>query len=161
MGAVAPRAPVTAKRARVVRLPDWDARLAALIVACSQRTFAWGAHDCMTFAGAAVEALTGDDPVADWRRRHGGDWVSLATAAALLPIDETKGLWGEALGVEPGSTMRARRGDLVCAEFPETESYPGCLAYGVVDGLGGFYMPGKRILRRLPLALASLCWAVG
>ena len=44
------------------RLPDWRARLGAHIAAHRVRPFAYGAHDCATFAAGAVQAVTGSDP---------------------------------------------------------------------------------------------------
>jgi hypothetical protein len=46
------------------RLPDWRARLGAHIAAHRTRPFAYGAHDCATFAAGAVQAVTGSDPAA-------------------------------------------------------------------------------------------------
>ena len=44
------------------RLPDWRARLGAHIAAHRTRPFAYGEHDCATFAAGAVQAVTGSDP---------------------------------------------------------------------------------------------------
>ncbi len=49
------------------RLPDWDARLAAYLEPLRLREFAWGHHDCCTFAAGAVEAMTGVDPIPEFR----------------------------------------------------------------------------------------------
>ena len=46
------------------RLPDWRARLGAHIAAHRTRPFAYGEHDCATFAAGAVQAVTGSDPAA-------------------------------------------------------------------------------------------------
>ena len=46
------------------RLPDWRTRLGAHIAAHRTRPFAYGAHDCATFAAGAVQAVTGSDPAA-------------------------------------------------------------------------------------------------
>ncbi len=52
------------------RLPDWEARLAAYLEPLRLRAFAWGSHDCCTFAGGAVEVMTGIDPIAEFRGRY-------------------------------------------------------------------------------------------
>jgi hypothetical protein len=62
------------------RLPHWEARLAALIAAHRDAPFAWGAFDCITFAGDAVVAVTGRDPLAGLR----GHWHTALGAARLL-----------------------------------------------------------------------------
>jgi hypothetical protein len=48
----------------VTRLPDWRSRLAAWIAAARVQPFAYGRHDCATFAAGAVAAVTGTDWVA-------------------------------------------------------------------------------------------------
>ena len=46
------------------RLPDWRTRLSVHIAAHRIRPFAYGEHDCATFAAGAVQAVTGSDPAA-------------------------------------------------------------------------------------------------
>jgi hypothetical protein len=62
--------------AAVTRLPDWEARLAALIEAVRDRPYQIGRWDCAQFCGAAVEAVLGDNPAAPflgrYRSRNGG-----------------------------------------------------------------------------------------
>lgn len=52
------------------RLPDWEARLAAYLEPLRLRPFAWGAHDCCLFCAGAVEAMTGADPMPEFRGRY-------------------------------------------------------------------------------------------
>lgn len=49
------------------RLPDWPDRLIAAVEAQRRMPFAWGVADCATLYGAALEALTGEDPLAPYR----------------------------------------------------------------------------------------------
>jgi hypothetical protein len=49
------------------RLPGWDLRLAELVEARRHAGFAWGVHDCTTFAADGALAITGSDPIAPWR----------------------------------------------------------------------------------------------
>jgi hypothetical protein len=56
--------------AAVMRLPDWEARLAALIEAVRDRPYQIGKWDCAQFCGAAVEAVLGDNPAAPFRGRY-------------------------------------------------------------------------------------------
>jgi len=46
-----------------MRLPDWQQRFADFGRARITTPFAWGSNDCCTFAAAAVEALTGVNPM--------------------------------------------------------------------------------------------------
>lgn len=52
------------------RVEDWPERLLALIDSRRDLPFAWGENDCCTFAFDAVKAMTGVDPMADWRGRY-------------------------------------------------------------------------------------------
>ncbi len=65
------------------RLPDWDARLAAYLEPLRLRAFAWGSHDCCTFTAGAVEAMTGIDPIPEFRGAY-DDAIGAARALRTL-----------------------------------------------------------------------------
>lgn len=52
------------------RFPDWEARLAAYLEPLRLRPFAWGQHDCCTFSAGAVRAMTGIDPMPEFRGHY-------------------------------------------------------------------------------------------
>lgn len=54
----------------IVRKPDWEAQLAAYLEPLRARPFAWGTHDCCAFAAGAVQAMTGVDPMPEFRGRY-------------------------------------------------------------------------------------------
>lgn len=54
----------------MTRLPDWETRLNNYVVECGGRPFVWGEFDCAMFAAGAVIAMTGDDPLAEFRGRY-------------------------------------------------------------------------------------------
>lgn len=62
------------------RYPDWEARLAAYLEPLRARPFGWGAHDCCTFTGGGVEAMTGEDPMPEFRGRYS---TAIGSARAL------------------------------------------------------------------------------
>lgn len=64
----------------VMRLYNWETRLALYITRVAREGFAWGRHDCAVFAAGGVEAVTGTDPAAAWRERYD----SLATGLRLI-----------------------------------------------------------------------------
>ena len=53
-----------------VRLPDWHARLNALIAERQAQPFTWGHVDCCLWVADAVQAMTGRDPAADVRAHY-------------------------------------------------------------------------------------------
>lgn len=67
------------------RLPDWDARLAAYLEPLRVRAFAWGSHDCCTFTAGAVEAMTGIDPIPEFR---GAYTDAIGAARALRTVGQ-------------------------------------------------------------------------
>lgn len=52
------------------RRGDWEAALAQYITEREAIPYAWGEHDCAMFAAGAVVAITGKDPVPDFRGRY-------------------------------------------------------------------------------------------
>jgi hypothetical protein len=52
------------------RLPDWERRLSQFIADNRDREFAWGEWDCILFACAAAEAITGHDAAAAYRGQY-------------------------------------------------------------------------------------------
>lgn len=62
------------------RYADWETRLAAYLAPLRTRPFAWGTHDCCTFAAGAVEAMTGVDPMPEFRGHYS---TAIGSARAL------------------------------------------------------------------------------
>ncbi|KKI17501.1 DUF6950 family protein [Sphingomonas sp. Ag1] len=92
------------------RYPDWDARLAAYLEPLRLRPFAWGKHDCCIFAAGAVEAMTGVDPMPEFRGRY---TTAIGSARALRRFgrgDLAATLDGK---FEPVPAALAQRGDIV------------------------------------------------
>ena len=52
------------------RLTDWEQRLHSFLEQNRGRTFAYGQWDCCTFAAGAVAAMTGVDPMPEFRGRY-------------------------------------------------------------------------------------------
>jgi len=94
------------------RLPDWEARLAAYLEPLRLRPFAWGSHDCCLFTAGAVLAMTGVDPMPEFRGRYS---TAIGAERALRrygagSLDAT--LDTKFAGVAPAL---AHRGDIVMA----------------------------------------------
>ncbi|WP_245482597.1 hypothetical protein [Mesorhizobium sp. M7A.F.Ca.ET.027.03.2.1] len=64
----------------LIRLPDWDRRLARLVNHHKSMPGVWGVSDCLLTVADAIEAMTGTDPAADIRGRY----KSEAGAARIL-----------------------------------------------------------------------------
>lgn len=64
----------------MTRRSTWEADLSDYMTSVRDRPFEWGVHDCALFAAGAVIAITGVDPIPEYR----GAYVSeLGSAKAL------------------------------------------------------------------------------
>lgn len=91
-----------------MRLPDWQLRFAEFGKARASIPFAWGSNDCCTFAAAAVEAITGRDPMAS-----APPYVTeLGAAKVIARAGSFTVLASQYLG-EPVSPLMATVGDVV------------------------------------------------
>lgn len=129
------------------RLPDWPHLLAAYIDATRSLVFAWGVHDCCTFAAGAVLAVTGRAvPLPAWSgrreavftlRRLGG--LRAATTAQLGPVQ---------------APALARRGDVVLLRQRGRSLLGVCLGHvWAAPGAGGLAFG--------PMDEALAAWKVG
>ena len=132
------------------RTSGWEVRLYEQIEAATGRPFAWGSHDCATWAFDVAASLTGQPSAADaWRGRYrtargaervmrGLGWPDrLAMGCALL---------GEPLP----SPLLAQRGDLVLG--PDT-------AFGVCAGARAAFIAPTGLIW-LPLGACSHAWRI-
>ena len=134
------------------RAHDWPERLADFIDARRGHGFAWGSHDCFTFAADAALMLTGDDPAAAVR----GTYATEEEADAIIGPDgleawvaATMAAWGAA-ECDP---VFAQRGDVV---FVLVGNQRMC---GVTLGTN-IAVPGAEKLHFIPTSHALRAWVV-
>ncbi|MDV7272085.1 hypothetical protein RYZ20_14410 [Thioclava sp. A2] len=135
----------------LLRVENWERLLAEAIEAARLRPFAWGIHDCPTFAFETRTTLTGgDDTAALWRGRYstalGGErvmrrlgWTSLEDMGRAL------------LGDPRASVLLAGRGDIVLADTG--------LGFGICVGASAVGMAPAGLVA-VPLTSCRLAWAV-
>jgi hypothetical protein len=117
----------------MARLPDWPARLAALLAAAETRPFDRHRWNCGRFALTAVRASTGQIPA----------WRSLPSLEATA----------DSAGFPRIPPTFARAGDVVLAGDPPRLGV-------VVDG-GRAAFVGPRGLVRSPLTAGIIAWRIG
>lgn len=131
------------------RLPDWAARLQALLLAARDTPFAWGRHDCCLLAADAVLALTGHDPAAPWRSTYSD------ASGARIVLRQLGGLAGAAaLGAVPIRTSFAGAGDIAIVKAGRRSVLAVCTG-------DGWLCVTRRGLMPLPLSAARHAWGVG
>lgn len=130
-----------------MRISTWEDALSNYIVVKRHEPFEYGVNDCCLFAAGAVEAITGEDPMPEFR----GKYDSLKTSLQAI----------KDIGA---GTLEAT----MDAKFPEVEigqAQRGDLAFldgsvGVV--MGGFaYFVSDDGLERINRSLWDKCWSVG
>jgi len=128
---------------------DWQSRLSEYIgsVRDGGLQFQYGKHDCCTFAAGAVEAITGVDPIPEFRGKYQTEIGSLKALKKLGAgnLEATLDAKFPAQGI-----AHAQRGDLVFCE--------GNL--GVVMGRWAWFLSDDS-LERIALQDCSRAWKVG
>ncbi|EHM01164.1 hypothetical protein HMPREF9946_02239 [Acetobacteraceae bacterium AT-5844] len=134
------------------RLPDWAERLAALVEERRNAPFEWGVQDCCTLAADAALAITGADPLADWRGRYaseeeaetriGPEGLEAAVAAGLA-----------AWGAPECPVAFAQRGDWALV------SVGNQLVCGVVLG-AVVAAPGRDGIAFVPVSRMQRAWSI-
>lgn len=129
-----------------MRREDWPERLAEYVEAAREVPFAWGLHDCGTFAVGAIEAVTGTRhqiPLA----------VSAAAYAHMLRDHGTLHDMTTAMLGTPIPCAYARRGDIVMIAIDGRECLAVCLGASAAA-------PGDAGLLMVPMRAATAAWAV-
>lgn len=131
-----------------MRLPDWQSRLAAVMREAQARPFAWGSHDCATFAATCVVAVTGVDRIADVRAA----WQSELQAARLLErLGGLRAAIGERLGAPLASVALAQPGDVGISDQAGRDAL--CVCGGV-----NWHMPAELGLATLAADQVLCAW---
>lgn len=133
------------------RAPDWRRKLELYVAEAAVRPFAFGEHDCATFAAGAVAAMTGVDPAGRYRGGYGSltEGLQLLRAGGVEDHLDLADRLFEAIPV-----ARARPGDLAAVATGEGD------ALGIVQG-EHVYLVGPGGLRLVPLTEAARAWRVG
>lgn len=134
----------------LIRLSDWPERLAAYLHANANVPFAWGTHDCATFAIGAIHALTGVWIEVDALNHY----HSSKQALRLIDAASIERRVVHVLG-EPIPPTYARRGDLLTYQNSEHGS-----ALAVCNGTH-FVAPGDAGLESMAMDRAVCAWRVG
>jgi hypothetical protein len=131
-----------------MRLQDWPERLASVIDGAMNKPFAWGSHDCCTFANDCIIACTG---ASAWPELK---WHDSKSAAKL--VREFGGLKASLDGylTRLESIALAKRGDVVIVDNGGREVVGVCIGSSIAA-------PGVNGLEFIPIDLAKSAWSVG
>jgi hypothetical protein len=129
-----------------MRKDGWETAFFAEIEAAQNRALGWGEFDCVTWAGNMTLALTGFDPIAEFRGRY------RSKAGAYRLIRETAGTLAECVDrkLQRISVSRAGRGDVVLIDN----------ALGVCAGVQSLFVTENHGLQGLPTLNCEAAWRV-
>jgi len=126
------------------RVSTWEYLLSRYIISIRKQPFAWGTHDCCTFSAGAVEAMTGEDPMPEFR----GKYDTALGSARVLDGRSLEQVIDEKFEETPIGF--AQRGDLAL--------FDDCV--GVVAGHYAWFV-GEDGLERVERAMWDKTWRVG
>lgn len=129
------------------RLSTWEEMLSQYIESKRFEPFEYGKNDCCIFISGAVQAMTGVDPMEEFR----GQYDSLLTSAKVLKSIGAGDLESTLDGKFPVVPVgKAQRGDL--AFFDDS--------VGLIAGSFAWFVSDDG-LERVPRSLWSKSWSVG
>jgi hypothetical protein len=132
-----------------MRPPNWPAMLASYCEDARQKPFAWGSHDCVSFAAGWFCLMTGRDVYEPWRGKYDtqfGAYRLIVEAGARDMASAGRILFGDDV---KGGGMYAR-GDVVLARN----------AFGLIVGADAVFLregAGLEMIRRREFGMA---WGV-
>jgi hypothetical protein len=133
-----------------MRLNGWDLRLAEMVEAARALAFAWGSHDCATWAFDVRKALTGEDAAAAWRGKYTTE-IGAARMLHRLKCATVEDLAGSILGEPLPAVLLAQRGDIVLGGAEQ--------ALGVCIGSDALFLQPRGLVP-LPLRACLRAWRV-
>jgi hypothetical protein len=143
---------------RRARPDGWERRLIDAMGDARARPWAWGSHDCVTFAFRTAGAMLGGPTVwHEWAGRHCTAWGAarlLRSGGGLLAMLDR--------GADRIAPAVALRGDVAAFAVgsDRTPEAGGVLAVGVVVGSVIWCAASPRGLRAVPLSAAVHAWPV-
>jgi len=97
-----------------MRKLDWAIRLNKYLVTCKDKEFRIGRYDCTIFTAGAVKAITGEDPMKEFR----GEYASLISAKKALKLIGGGSLYSVLVSKfgKPVNGMSGQKGDVAYHE---------------------------------------------
>jgi hypothetical protein len=142
-----------ASKPKLVRRKDWEARLHAYFDSARDRPHAYGRHDCMLHAAAAVRAVTGHD----FGKGHRGKYRCEASATDHLARHGFRSAVVMLDSLMPRKPIAfAQRGDIVLAD-----GIPGVCNGHEALLVGQNEEDGREGLIAKPRETWTRCWSVG
>lgn len=131
----------------IERIPNWESALSDYIESKRDEPFVYGVNDCCMFAAGAMIAITGIDPIPEFRDQYNSLASSVRAIKELGAGDLEKTIDGKLPEIPVGL---AQRGDVAF--------YDGSLGV-VMDGYAWFVSDDG--LERIPRSEWAKAWSIG
>lgn len=131
----------------IERFPNWESALSDYILSKRDEPFVYGENDCCMFAAGAMIAMTGVDPIPEFRGKYNSLASSVKALKELGAGDLEKTIDGKLPEIAVGL---AQRGDVAL--------YDGSLGV-VMDGYAWFVSDDG--LERIPRSEWTKAWSIG
>ena len=129
------------------KVGDWESALYQYIEECRHKPFEYGVNDCCMFAAGAVQAITGEDPMAEFRGQYKSQATSIRALKEIGAGDLESTIDGKFPVIDVGL---AQRGDLAFYDN----------AIGVVAGSWAWFVSDDG-LERIDRSQWAKAWSVG
>lgn len=136
-----------------MRFENWPEMLQEQIKHAKLKSFEWGKFDCCLFAADTVYAMTGVDPVAEFRGRYS---TRIGAAKLIKAAGGFEAMITAVLG-PPKSILKVSRGDVVLGEVSSLEHLGPVL--GVCEG-GVSWFVGEEGLIAIPTKCCTKSWGI-
>lgn len=130
----------------LTRLSNWESPLSEYIASKRNEPFAYGSNDCCYFCFGAIEAITGQDCMAEFRGKYDTEFGSLRALKEIGQGDLESTMDHKFPTVE---IALAQRGDIAF--------FGGCI--GVVMGSFAWFLSDDG-LERIPRGMWDKCWGI-
>ena len=133
------------------RIPHWERHLASALDTARSTPFAWGYHDCATWAFELRTELTGGpDTAARWRERYSTGYGA-ALIMRRLGWSSLEEMGRDLLGEPLPTHLLAQRGDILLGGEP--------LAFGICAGRAAVFLTPDG-LTEVPLSGCHMAWRI-
>ncbi len=135
-----------------MRVYDWPEKLHASISEAKTQAFEWGTHDCACFVSDCVEAMTGVDPLKEYRGKYSTALGAIKALKTLANVEDLPALatsfWGEDIEVS-----HASRGDVVLIDHEGNDNF------GVIVGTHAVFLTQEGVIS-IPVNKCKAAWKI-
>ena len=121
------------------KLPDWEERYHAFMIENKDRDFQWGEWDCVKFADAAFEAMTGEALIPSELEWHDEESANEAIKSYGKTLLKSLAKGTKLKGLKVIQKQYIAKGDIVVFEVDGKQVTGVCDGYAIISPSDGGY----------------------